>query len=105
MDKYQVMYQELQEIPSVDGIAPTDVLSLPEHFERLLRTLMRKGSMTVEEVANELDLPVNQAQNLGDVLIEKGYLRAEGGGPDTGPVYRVYFARVRKRNIPAGLFD
>lgn len=92
-------------MPNVDGISPTDILLLPKDFEQLLRTLMRKGSMTVEEFANQLDLPLDQAQNLGNLFVEKGYLRTEGKEPDSGPVYLVYLARVRRHNIPSSLFD
>ncbi len=105
MDRYERMYQEIQEMPNVEGISPTDILLLPKDFEPLMRTLMRKGSMTVEDFAHQLELPLDHAQNLGDLFVEKGYLRTEVTGTDSELVYRVYLARMRKHNIPSSLFD
>jgi predicted ArsR family transcriptional regulator len=97
----------LQQFPQVEGIIPTDILGLPEPFDVLLRTLMRQGSMTVDQLAAQLDLPPHQAQQLGDGLVTKGYLRVEEPESEEesgqGRIYRVYYARMRKHNIPSDL--
>jgi predicted ArsR family transcriptional regulator len=103
MDKYQILHREIEGIPPVDGVTPMNIARLPEPFALLLRTIMRQGSMTVEQLADQLELTMEQAQNLGDHFVAKGYLRIETEGPDEGQVYRVYFARTRKRYIPPEL--
>ncbi len=93
----------------MDGITPTDILALPEPFDKFLRLLMRQGSMTIEQIAVQLGLTDEQAQSLADIFVSKGYLRTEAIASEeeeesgTGTVYRVYLARMRKQNIPIDL--
>jgi hypothetical protein len=105
VDRYQILDQELESIPHVDGVIPTDILALPGPFDVLLRNLMRKGSMTVEQLASELDLTVEQAHSLGEHFVAKGYLRAENEEEGGEQVYRVYFARMRRHDIPNELVE
>jgi len=100
-EKYQLLYQELEKLPKVDGIAPVDILGLPQPLATFLRSLMRKGPMSPEQIAVQLDLTKELAQVLADQLVTKGYLRTEEGEEK---LYLVYFARMRKHNVPSDLF-
>lgn len=95
------LQQQLAELQPVKGIAPVDILSLPDALATMVRKMMR-GGMTLSALAADLELPLDQARQVGDVLVEKGYLTSEGAESD-GVTYRVYFARMRGHNIAIDL--
>ncbi len=101
MTAFADLQQQLAQLKPVRGIAPVDVLSLPDVLATVVRKMMR-GGMTLSALAGELGLPLDQARQVGDVMVEKGYLTSEGAESD-GVTYRVYFARMRGRNIAIDL--
>jgi predicted transcriptional regulator len=103
-DKYESLLQEVQELPHVEGVIPTNILGLPDSIAFLLRTMMRQGSMTVDELATFLEVSTSQADHLGEQLVARGYLVSETNNSEGGQIYRVFTARMRKRNIPSELF-
>jgi len=103
-DKYESLLQDVQGLEEVEGVIPTAMLDLPESITLLLRAMMRQGSMTVDEMATFLELSVSQADDLGEALVAKGYLVSDTANAREGQVYRVFYARVRKRNLPSELF-
>jgi hypothetical protein len=103
-DKYESLLQEVNGLPQVEGVLPAGILELPDSVATLLRTIMRQGSMTVNELANFLEVGVSQADHLGEQLVAKGYLVSDTNNSEGGQVYRMFYARMRKRNIPSELF-
>ena len=102
MDTFNQILLKLEEIEPVTGIIPTDVLELPDPIGSIIRMLIRKGSMTLSELAEALNLEQPQAQQIGELLTRKGFLVKEfRSGKE--PVYRAYIARMRRRNIPLEL--
>jgi hypothetical protein len=118
VDRYEELRRTLENLPPVKGITPVDIIGIPAPIDQLLRTLIRKNAMTVQQVAEYLELTVDQARHVGDHLAHKGYLVAEtpdsqeadpGQDTDAPPaehdqVYRIYYARMRRQNIPSQLF-
>lgn len=104
VDIYETLLREVQDLPQTEGVSPTSILELPDSVAHLLRTLMRQGSMSVHELALLLEVTDAQADSVGEQLVEKGYLLSETSSSEGGHIYRVYFARMRKRNIPSELF-
>ena len=84
-------------LSKVDGITPLDIASLPPPLDGSMRKLMRKGSMTLEEFAAENELTEEDTRHICQLLVEKGYLRAEECQQAAGVVYRTYFARAKGR--------
>ena len=101
MTTFADLQQQLAQLEPVKGIAPVDALSLPDALAAAVRKMMR-GGMTLPALADELGLPLDQTRQVGDVLVEKGYLTSEGAESD-GVTYRVYFARMRGHNIAINL--
>ena len=96
------LQRQLAGLAPVKGIAPVDILQLPAAVTPAVRKMMRQG-LTLSELADELDLPLDQARQVGDILVEKGYLINQPQG-DSGDIrYRVYFARKRGQNITVDL--
>ena len=102
METFDQILLELEGLEPVTGIIPTDVLELPDPIGSIIRLLIRKGSMTLSELASAMKLEQPQAQQIGELLTRKGFLVKEYR---TGkePVYRAYIARMRRRNIPLEL--
>ena len=106
MTTFADLEQQLAQLQPVKGIAPVDVLSLPDSLAAVVRKMMR-GGMTLSALAGELDLPLDQARQVGDALVAKGYLTTEGAESDgavcDGVTYKVYFARMRGQTIAVDL--
>jgi hypothetical protein len=95
------LQRQLAELAPVKGIAPVDILQLPAAVTPAVRRMMRHG-LTLAELAQELELSLDEAHQVGDLLVEKGFLTSQQG--DSGGVtYRVYFARMRGQNITVDL--
>jgi hypothetical protein len=101
MTTFEDLEQQLAHLQSVKGIAPVEVLGLPDALAAVVRKMMR-GGMTLSVLAGELGLPLDQARQVGDVMVEKGYLTCEGAESE-GITYKVYFARMRRQNIAVDL--
>lgn len=103
MDNYSRLLQESEQVPQVQGIVPTDMLELPDNLAAFLRMLMRKGPMSAATLATHLDVTEDKAKHLGDRLVTKGYLLVDASNEEEGHLYRIFYARMRKQNIPSQL--
>jgi predicted transcriptional regulator len=98
MATFNELQQALAKIAKVNGVTMVDVLALPAPLDGVLRKLL-KEIQSVDQIAAELQLPIEQTLQLLDALIEKGFLTAEDQMSGGGRLYKVYFARMRKHNI------
>jgi hypothetical protein len=103
MDRYESLHHEIAEFDTVEGTTPLAVAMLPEPFDKVLQRLIRQGAMSVQELAEALNLTPDEAQHLGEHLVAKGYLRTEEKEGESGVFFRVYLARMRRQNIPLDL--
>jgi len=94
--------RQLAELAPVKGIAPVDILQLPAAITPAVRKMMRHG-LTLAELAQELDLSLDQARQVGDLLVDKGFLTSQQQGDSGDTIYKVYFARMRGQNIAVDL--
>lgn len=92
------LQRQLAELAPVKGIAPVDILQLPAAITPAIRKMMRHG-LTLAELAQELDLSLDEARQVGDLLVDKGFLTSQQQGDSGDTIYRVYFARMRGQNI------
>ena len=97
------MQQELNKRSKVEGITPLDVMELPEPLRTAMNKLMRKGSMTVGELAAELNIEMVEARQLGEMLVAQGLLSLVEQKADGEIVYRVRLGRTRGRSVPLDL--
>jgi hypothetical protein len=96
------LQRQLAELAPVKGISPVDILQLPDAVTPAVRKMMRHG-LTLAELAQELDLSLDQARQVGDMLVEKGFLTNQPQGDSGDLIYKVYFARMRGQNIAVDL--
>ncbi|HSN77917.1 MAG TPA: hypothetical protein VL334_22810 [Anaerolineae bacterium] len=103
MDRFDNLHHEISELDPVEGTTPLGVAMLPEPLDKVLQRLIRQGAMSAEELAEALEMTPEEAQDLGEHLASKGYLRVEEKEDEGGIVFRVYLARMRRQNIPLDL--
>jgi hypothetical protein len=104
MATFEALQQELAGLAKVEGVTLVDILELPAPLDAALRKLM-KEALPLDALADEIQLPVNETRQLMDILVEKGFVKTEDQHGRGGQVYKIYFARMRKHHLPAGLFD
>lgn len=103
MVNFDELMKQLQAVSIFPGITPVDILALPDPVDSAVQKILRRGPMGVAEMAAVLNLPEDEAKQIADILVEKGYLLMEERHNDGSVVYKVYFARMRGRNIPLDL--
>ena len=103
MGIFDHIQKEIETRESQDGITPADLLSLSTPLRRLMNRITREGSLTVQAAAEHIEGSVDNAREMLDALVEKGYL--ERVEQDAGWVYRTRFARKRGRELPAGIWS
>ena len=96
------LQRQLAELAPVKGIAPVDILQLPAAITPAIRKMMRHG-LTLAALAQELDLSLDQARQVGDLLVDKGFLTSQQPGDSGDTIYKVHFARMRGQNIAVDL--
>ena len=102
MTTFVDLQRQLAELAPVKGIAPVDILQLPAAITPVIRKMMRHG-LTLAELAQELDLSLDQARQVGDLLVDKGFLTSQQQDDSGDTIYKVYFARMRGQNIAVDL--
>jgi hypothetical protein len=103
MADFESLWQAVNQLKSVAGVLPMDVLDMPDPLGGIIRKFVRMGGMSLAEFAVDLDMDQDQARRVGDVLVQKGYLNVEDHAQDGQVTYRIYLARMRKRSIPLDL--
>lgn len=104
MATFNELQQILAKISKVNGVTMVDVMTLPAPLDSVLKKLL-KEIQSLDQISDELQLPIDQTRQLLDSLIEKGFLTAEDQMSGGGRLYKVYFARMRKHNISDKLFS
>jgi hypothetical protein len=95
---FDTLRQEVEGLKPVSGISPDEIVSLPEDLHSAFRRML-KGPISLDELASELGLAEDQAGEIGQLLVDRGYLQYEASDPGVTR-FRVRFARMRTRSIP-----
>ena len=98
------LQRELKKRYKHEGITPADVMELPEPLRTAMSRMMRKGSMTLSELASELNLERAETRRLGQMLVEKGFLSSSRRTADGEIVYRTHFTHKRGRSVPLDIW-
>ena len=102
MTTFETLEAQLAGLDSVKGITPVDILLLPEALRPVMRKMLRRA-IKLPELAGDLLLPEAKAQQVADILVQKGFLLAQSEGDRAEVVYKVYFARMRAHDVPSEL--
>jgi DNA-binding MarR family transcriptional regulator len=94
------LMRQLADLPvhPAGGLTMAEVLSLPEPFSSVIVDCVRHGSITQEQIAEQLGTTLPLARQVGDLLAERGYLQLEDEPDADRRIYRVYLSRIRPRS-------
>jgi predicted ArsR family transcriptional regulator len=97
------LQDEINSQESQEGISPVDLLDLPASISKIIKKIIRRNGMKLEEIAQELDQSVEQAKESLDELVAKGYVRQV----EVKEViwYKARFAQKRNRTLSAGFWS
>lgn len=86
-----------------EGISPAQLLELSDELRRIVQLVAREGEMLAGEVAERLDVTIDEATELLSALEEKGYLTSRDTEP--GRRYKARFARRRSHDLPGSIWS
>ncbi len=105
MGTLERLLQELATWPKVEGITMADVLELSEPLSTALRKMTVAGSMSLHELATELMLSAVETRQVGEVLVEKGFVSSKSERVSTEVTYQINLARTRSRDLPSAVWQ
>jgi hypothetical protein len=85
------------------GMRGTDLLELPTAWRGAVRVIMRRGEMTLTELASELELGPSEAKRLVDEMVAKGHLRVVEAEGEVR--YTAVLARTQGRELPPKIWE
>ncbi len=88
--------QDLAALPTVKGFAPADLIGLPDSVASILRSVIRRGSMPLNDLAALLGTTPEEARPIGQTLVAKGFLVQDQDAE--APTFRANHTRMRARN-------
>jgi len=102
-DIFDRLQQEIDDRERQEGMSTLDLLDMPAELSRIVVALARKGQMPVEDLAADVEMPVDELEPLMDALVDKGMVR----GYDIGDrrLYRTYFGRRRGREAQSDIWS
>lgn len=85
------------------GMHGSDLLELSTEWRSAIRVIMRRGEMTLTELASDLGLGSSEAKKLVDELVAKGHLKVV---ETEGEVhYTAVLARTHGRELPPKIWE
>jgi len=89
---------EIDKREPAEGLSPADLLMLPDELRRIVQLINRRGGMTTEALAAELELPAPEVETLAGDLVDKGMLTP--ARIEDQPGYKIRFGHRRRREVP-----
>ena len=105
MTEFERIKLELEEWSQPPGVSPSTLLGLSEPLRSILKQIMRTGSMSFAELADELPLTVAETGVIAELLVSGGLLQTGDEDPAAGIVYRLRRRRPQRREAPAAIWD
>jgi DNA-binding MarR family transcriptional regulator len=103
MGLFDHIQKEIEDREKRDGITLAELLDLSPPVRRMMNRITREGELTAKEAGEHIDVPLEQAQEMLNSLVEKGYLDREKREEEW--VYKIRFARKRGRALPPGIWS
>jgi hypothetical protein len=103
MADFEQLYLAVLDLPTVNGIVPVDILTIPQPLGSAIRRLVRNKTVTAAMLAETIDVTPDEALRLANTLVAKGYLLVVDDDAGGEAHFRINYARVPKHNIPSEL--
>ncbi|MEZ4610003.1 MAG: hypothetical protein R2838_07100 [Caldilineaceae bacterium] len=98
MADFEQLHTAIAALPTVAGIVPVDLLSVPQPLGGAIRGLVRNKAMDTDELAEVIGVTPDEARQLIDLLVEKGYLLTVDGDSGDRPRFCIRYARLQAQH-------
>jgi hypothetical protein len=106
LDTFDSLKQALERCEQKEqGVMASDIAALPETLCAALNKIMRQTSIPLSELRAELNLELEPARQLANLLIEKGFLKLAARQLEGDPAYEVRLARKRGGTTPLKIWQ
>lgn len=95
--RYEQVRAELEAVVPVSGVSPSLLLEVGEPLRSTLKALLRRGSLTLSELAGSLEINLEQTLVIADLMVRAGFVRHESLDTDGSPVVRIIHAQQATR--------
>ena len=96
------LQSEIERREKNEGLTPLDLLDLEPEVSRLVQALARQGDMRIAAMAEVLGMPVDEAEQVVDGLVEKGMVKSFDVKGERH--YRAYLARKPGQALPLDIW-
>lgn len=86
-------------------LSPLDLLALPDNEQKILRCLYKRPRLTIAEIADATQIPVDELKDILDQMVSASQLVEQL--EDGQRIFSVQFSREQKhiRNLPPDLLN
>ncbi len=102
---FEELYQEISEYPTRDGISQVEIINLPPPLAAVFGKIIRQGSISESGFVADLNITTEQARQLAQLLVSKGYLAATPVDTGDEQRYQLNFNRQRGRRVPTDIWN
>jgi len=95
---------ELEAAVPVRGVSPSLLLELNDPLRSTLKLLLRRGSMTLAELAGSLGIDAEEMVAVAELMVGAGFVRHEAIDADGSPVVRIVHAKQATRPDSAAAY-
>lgn len=103
MGIFRRMQDEIDKREKREGISVAELLDLSPSLRRLMNRVTRRGEITAEQAAEDLNQPPEETREMLNALVEKGFLLREKR--EAQWIYRIYLAHKRGTSLPPGIWS
>lgn len=105
MASYKLLEKAIEDRPRLPGVTLAEIADLPEALRDSLLKALQSGALSVDGLAGDLELRLEQAVHLAALLADRGFLQATGEDAAGSPMYRINLARRKGRDMPNQIWD
>jgi hypothetical protein len=95
---FDKLCQQVESFSPGQGVSQSQILNLPHPFTSIFVKIVRQGSITAVELADDLSITIEQSHHLAVLMVEKGLLYSSYNESTGTQFYRARHARSRSRS-------
>ena len=97
--------QELAEWVDSSGVSPSTLLQLNEPLRSTLKRILRQGSITFGDLADQLGLSMTETEMIADLLVACGFLKTSERSPSGELTYTIRHSRSHRPEAPVAVWN
>jgi DNA-binding MarR family transcriptional regulator len=102
-DLFERLQDEIKARDDMGGLSPIDLLDMPESVAVIVNAIVRNNGLQRTKIAELVNLPEKQIQELLDDLVDKGFVRKVQVQDKTW--YKAHFKRKAESGNRTGIWS